>query len=64
MAEIEVGGTLKWQGDRFTIELARGQKGSYGWTIKVRDDDKIAVLAKVVELDLDMRARFAYNGAE
>ena len=32
---MELDGKFKIEGDPFTVELERGMKGVYGWTIKL-----------------------------
>ena len=64
MADIEVKGLVRYQGDRFSVELARGQRGGYGWTIKVRGDYEFTVLAKLAELDEALRSKFGQNHPE
>lgn len=35
-----------------SVEITRGQKGGYGWTIKAATVDRVA------EIDADLRSRF------
>ena len=59
--ELEAG-KLKIEGDPFTVELERGQKGGYGWTIKVRGQigDVVVLLVK----DIDWKLRELYGPQE
>lgn len=48
-----------------SIEITRGQKGTYGWTIKVRWPVGIAAqqtLADIKGIDSDLRATFGAEG--
>jgi len=57
--KVEVSGTLKHEyTNPITIEVTRGQKGSYGWTIKVSATDADDILARVKAADLQLRADF------
>jgi len=40
---------------RVRVNLDRGQRGGYGWSITVRGDDQDAVLAALKQADQDMR---------
>ena len=40
------------------IELSRGQKGSYGWTISYNGEDLDAVVNKIREADAKLRKLF------
>jgi len=42
----------------FKIELARGQKGSYGWTITVHAITAEEALSQVTSLDAKLKAQF------
>jgi hypothetical protein len=48
-------------GSRFSVELTRGQRGSYGWVIKVRSDDEDDLLSKVEALDGQLKLTYG-NG--
>lgn len=39
----------------FTVKLERGQRGSYGWEIKVLGEDKELVLKQIAEIDKSLR---------
>ena len=62
MEKLEVSGNIKHEGDPFTVEITRGQRGGYGWTVKARGDDTARVLAAIA--DLDGQLRKAYLGPE
>ena len=57
MADIEVKGLVRYQGDRYSVELARGQRGGYGWTIKVKGDVGLEVLNELSEVDAPRKHR-------
>ena len=44
--------------DPLSIELARGQRGAYGWTIKVRGKDADEILARIAQIDAVLRSRY------
>jgi hypothetical protein len=44
--------------DPYTVELSRGMKGQYGWTIKVRGKDKNKVLEDLEYLELMLRTKY------
>lgn len=58
--ELEV----KVQQQIYSIDLARGQRGGYGWTIKVRGDDLKAVLADLQLADGLLKADYSTQGGE
>ena len=37
--------------EKCSVEISRGQKGSYGWTVKVRGDDDENVMALLKKID-------------
>lgn len=41
---------------RCHISVERGQRGGYGWTISVRDDDADVVLRELKRIDEKLRA--------
>lgn len=45
--------------DPVSIELSRGQRGGYGWTIKVRGKSEDEILARIDAIDRTMRTRYA-----
>jgi len=45
--------------DPVSIELARGQRGGYGWTIKVRGKDESEILARIATIDSKLRVNYA-----
>ena len=45
----------------FKIELARGQKGSYGWTITVHTATAEQAVIKLKELDAKLQAQFNHT---
>ena len=44
--------------DPVSIELARGQRGAYGWTIKVRGKDADEILARIAQIDTKLRLNY------
>jgi len=56
---VEVSGKIIHEsGNPVKIEVTRGQRGSYGWTISVSGTDAEAVRAKVEEIDGRLRGDF------
>lgn len=45
-----------------SLELSRGMKGQYGWTIKVRADDHTDLAAMAGELDMYLRGKYLEGG--
>jgi len=67
MAEIQVGGVTQLQithSDRFKVELAKGQKGSYGWTITTYGQSLEEVIANLELADSALKARYGNNTTE
>lgn len=57
--EVNVSGSiLHGSANPVSIEVTRGQRGSYSWTIKVSGDDAEKVRAKVRQIDTDLKADF------
>ena len=46
----------------FKVELARGQKGSYGWTITVHTVTAEQAVQQLKELDAQLQVQFNHNG--
>ena len=46
----------------FKVELARGQKGTYGWTITVHTATSDKAVEQLKELDASLQAQFNHNG--
>lgn len=44
--------------DPVSIELARGQRGGYGWTIKVRGKSEDEILHAIDRIDAKLRALY------
>lgn len=42
-----------------SIEITRGQRGGYGWSIKVYGADVDEILARIIEIDLRLRDTYA-----
>jgi hypothetical protein len=61
--KIEVAGTVMFDSaDPVTVELTRGQRGAYGWTIKVKGSDKSDVMEQIRAIDAQLRNN--YGGVE
>ena len=59
MENINITGTIQHEtADPVSIELARGQRGGYGWTIKVRGQDAAQILAAVDGIDRQLRDKY------
>jgi hypothetical protein len=57
--EVELTGKITHEtGSPVSIEVTRGQRGSYGWTIKVAGTDPEQVREKVREIDNKLRTDF------
>lgn len=57
--KVEVEGTIKHESSNpVKIEVTRGQKGNYGWTISVSGSNHIGILNQVKELDTQLKADF------
>ena len=52
---MELDGKFKIEGDPFTVELERGMKGVYGWTIKVRGAEQAIVMYQLEAFDAQLR---------
>ena len=52
---MELDGKFKIEGDPFSVEIERGMKGAYGWTIKVRGADEAIVMYQLEALDNRLR---------
>jgi len=56
---IEVAGTIMFDSaDPVTVEVTRGQRGAYGWTIKVKGSTKGGVLEQIEDIDQQLRNKF------
>lgn len=56
---VEVSGTIKHDTTNpITIEVTRGQKGSYGWTIKISGTDILAIGNQLCETNAKLKADF------
>ena len=59
METLNVTGSVQHQyPDHDTIELMRGQRGGYGWTIKVRGPDAADLLARANRIDHELRRTY------
>ena len=61
MADIVVGGKSQLEvthREHFKIELARGQRGSYGWTITTYAATAGKAIAQLVEVDNQLKTAF------
>ena len=65
MADISVNGKTQMEvthADQVKVELARGQKGSYGWTVTAYGANTEQAIATVVATDAELYNRFGGNG--
>lgn len=46
----------------FKVELSRGQRGSYGWTITVHTVTANQATDQLKDLDAQLQAQFNHNG--
>jgi len=61
--KYDVAGTIMFDSaDPVTVELTRGQRGAYGWTIKVKGATNAAVLEQIEFIDQQLRNK--YGGVE
>lgn len=44
-----------------TLELDRGQKGTYGWTIKVKGNEKTEMLRQIEDLNSILTEKYGGN---
>ena len=57
--KVEVSGNIKHEyTNPITIEVTRGQKGSYGWTIKISGTDLGVICGQLLATDLRLRDDF------
>ena len=55
--DVELGGQIQTvHAQPVSIELSRGQKGSYGWTIKVHMKDAEEALAQIRLIDANLKS--------
>jgi hypothetical protein len=47
-----------------TVELTRGQRGAYGWSIKVNAEDMERALYLIDTIDAELRARYGGAGLQ
>jgi len=59
METLNVTGSVQHQyPDHDTIELQRGQRGGYGWVIKVRGPDADELLTRAHRIDQELRSTY------
>lgn len=59
METMNITGNIQHESaDPVSIELARGQRGSYGWTIKLRGKSDTDILTAIGEIDRILRERY------
>ena len=57
--KIGIAGTIMFDSaDPVTVEVTRGQRGAYGWTIKVNGSTKGGVLEQIEDIDQQLRNKF------
>jgi hypothetical protein len=58
--KLEVAGTIMFDSaDPVTVEVTRGQRGAYGWTIKVKGTGKDSVLDQIHSIDQQLKDLYA-----
>jgi len=63
--EIRITGSIVHEtGDPVSIELARGQRGGYGWTIKVRGKTESEILSRIGWIDGELRGVYLADQQE
>ncbi len=65
MADIKVAGVTKMEvthPDQVKVELARGQKGTYGWTVTAYGANTEQAIRAAVATDAELFKRFGGNG--
>ena len=61
MADLTVGGKTQMEvthHDQVKIELARGQRGTYGWTVTVYGKTATEAIKYATDADVDLYRRF------
>lgn len=61
MIQVEGGINIHHE-EPFKVELTRGQKGSYGWTITVHTVTAEQAVQQLKELDAQLQTQFNHNG--
>jgi len=57
--EVNVSGNIKHESATpLKVEVTRGQKGAYGWTLSIAGSDMDGILAKTKEADTKLRDMF------
>jgi hypothetical protein len=57
--KVEVSGTIKHEfANPVSIEVARGQKGSYGWTIKASGESLNTICDQIKAIDTRLKQDF------
>ena len=65
MADITLKGKVTYGTEQpYKVELTRGQKGAYGWTITVHDVSAILALNELAYLDRELCAKYAAPAPE
>ena len=65
MADIKVAGVTQMEvthPDQVKVELARGQKGTYGWTVTAYGANTEQAIRAAVATDAELFKRFGGNG--
>ena len=61
MPEMEHSGEIRLVNENaapVSIELTRGQRGGYGWSIKVHEPEGDLAMAKIEAIDLMLREKY------
>jgi hypothetical protein len=58
--KLGIAGTIMFDSaDPVTVEVTRGQRGGYGWTIKVKGSTSGAVIEQIEGIDQQLRNKYA-----
>ena len=59
MTDLDIKGTIHTvSDDPIKVELSRGQKGTYGWTITVKGSNVFFVKDTIADIDLHLRTQY------
>jgi len=61
--DLEVGHVIRYA-DPLRVEVERGQRGGYGWSIRVAGDDFNVILHHIEQADKALREMFLVSAEE
>ena len=61
--DVEFGHKIEYV-DPLSVEVERGQRGGYGWTIKLHGEKPSEVVYTIAETDKKLRELFLVKGEE